>query len=162
MEPSNGVDIEPPNLIDNNLTREEKPPATTAVPEPKPKLPEEVGKWSHQATTASDLTNHILSPILRFYTTTGLPPYYKVKSLIFCSTAYKGVDSPRDLESRRYFLEKAQVALQRCEVYTHPEDREELQKVKDCLDQEWQELLEVEVEAEAAAEEDGDDGQAEH
>jgi hypothetical protein len=54
------------------------------------------------------------------------------------------------------------VALQRCEVYTHPEDREELQKVKDCLDQEWQGLLEVEAEAETAAEEDGDDDQAEH
>lgn len=48
MEPSNGVDIEPPNLIDNNLTREEKPPATTTVPEPKPKLPEEVEKWSRE------------------------------------------------------------------------------------------------------------------
>lgn len=158
MEPSNGVDTEPPNLNDNNLAREEKPPATTTVPEPKPKLPEEMERWSrewHKAMNASDLTNHILSPILRFYTTPGLPPYYKVKSLIFCSTAYKEVEWPRDLESRRYFLEKAQVALQRCEVYTHPEDREELQKVKDCLDQEWQGLLEVE--AETAAEEDGDD-----
>lgn len=52
------------------------------------------------------------------------------------------------------------MALQRCEVYTHPEDREELQKVKDCLDQEWQGLLEIE--AETAAEEDGDDNQAAH
>lgn len=48
MEPSNGVDIEPPNLINNNLTREEKPPATTTVPELKPKLPEEVEKWSRE------------------------------------------------------------------------------------------------------------------
>ncbi|ROW11044.1 hypothetical protein VMCG_01527 [Cytospora schulzeri] len=159
MESSNDLDMEPPNLVDNNLTKDEKASESTTVPEPKPKLPEEMDKWSrewHDATTASDLTNHVLSPILRFYTKPGLPPYYKAKTLIFCSTAYKEDESPRDLESRRYFLEKAQVALQRCEVYTHPQDCEEVQKVKDLLDEEWQGLLKVE----AAAKEDGDDGQA--
>lgn len=50
------------------------------------------------------------------------------------------------------------MALQRFEVYTHPEDCNEVQKVKDCLDEEWQGLLKVE----AAAKEDGDDDQAGH
>lgn len=95
--------------------------------------------------------------MLRFYTAPGLPPYYKVKSLVFCSTAYKGGGdkSPRDLESRRCFLEKAQAALRRCDVYIHPDDCEEVQEIKDYLDEEWLDLLE----AEGSAKEDGGDGQ---
>lgn len=111
-----------------------------------------------QATAASDLTNHVLSPVLYFLVKPGLPPYYKFKALFFCSSAYKDGESPRDLESRRYFLEKAQVAAQRCDVYTHPEDCKEVQKVKDRFHEEWQMLLG----AEAAAKEDCHDGQAEH
>lgn len=66
---------------------------------------------------------------------------------------------PSDLESRRYFLERAQVALQRCQVYTHPEDCKEVQRLMDYVAGEWQGLLEVEATAIADR---GDDGQAEH
>ncbi|KUI60450.1 hypothetical protein VP1G_07629, partial [Cytospora mali] len=111
-----------------------------------------------QATAASDLKDHVLSPILRFLTRPGLPPYYKLKTLIFCSTAYKEDESLRDLESRRYFLEKAQVALQRCDVYTHPEDCKEIQKVKEFLDEEWQGMLS----AEAVAKEKCHESQEDH
>jgi hypothetical protein len=68
MEPSNGVDIEPPNLNDNNLAREEKPPATTTVPEPKPKLPEEMERWSREWLKVSCPlpTHYCLDPLPYF------------------------------------------------------------------------------------------------
>lgn len=89
--------------------------------------------------------------MLRFLTEPGLSPYYKLKVFIFCSTAYKENESPRDLESYRYFLEKAKVASQRCEVYTHPDDCKEVQEIKDYLDEELQRILNIEA---AAKEED--------
>ncbi|KAK7745428.1 hypothetical protein SLS53_002926 [Cytospora paraplurivora] len=163
MEAPKDCNMESINVVDTNYAKDEKPSEATAVleSESQPKLPDEMEKWSRewheaQATAASDLPNHVLSPILRFLTKRGLPPYYKLKALIFCSAAYQEDESQTDLESRRYFLEKAQAALQRCE-YTHPEDCKEVRKIKKCLEEEWQSLLE----AEAAAKGDSDGDQAE-
>ncbi|KUI62444.1 hypothetical protein VP1G_09564 [Cytospora mali] len=48
QELSNDFIMEFPDIVDNNCAKDEKPSEKTTAPELKPKLPDEMEKWSRE------------------------------------------------------------------------------------------------------------------